>query len=72
MKSNDTYIKVTDNVVEADDLDQIDEPTEEQLMLMLDINHEIEYTSPYTDNDDYSDLYGSGETFEVGGIFDDR
>ena len=69
MKSNDTYIKVTDNVVE-DELDHIDEPTEQQLM--LDINDEMEYTSPYTDNDDYSDLYGTGETFEVGGIFDDR
>jgi hypothetical protein len=70
MKSNDTYINVTDDEVETDDLDYIIEPTESQLM--LDINEEVEYTSPYTDNDDYSDLYGTGEMFEVGGIFDDR
>lgn len=62
-KHSAPYIKV----VEEDDNY---EPSVEELM--LDNSSDLEYTTPYTDNDDYSDLIGTGEQFEVGGMFDDR
>jgi hypothetical protein len=62
MTNDKPYIKI----VEDDEY----EPSAEELM--LDNSLDLEYTTPYTDNDDFGDLYGSGEQFEVGGIFDDR
>lgn len=68
MNTDKTYIKP----FEADELDKMDEPSKDELILMLDNPADFEYTTPYTDNDDFSDLFGSGEQYEVGGIFDDR
>jgi len=64
MKNDSTYIKITEEV-EEDSYS----PTEDELM--LDNYSEEEYTSPYS-NDNFDDIIGNGETFEVGGIFDDR
>lgn len=64
MNTDKAYIKITDNVND----DSI-EPSEGELM--LDNYSEAEYTNPYG-NDDFSDIFGNGDTFEVGTMFDDR
>ena len=65
MNNNKTYIKP----YEVDDLDKLDEPSKDELM--LDNSTDFEYTTPYTDNyDDITD--GIGDIIEAGGIFDDR
>ena len=60
----DAYIKITEEV-EEDSYS----PSEDELM--LDNYTDEEYTSPYG-NDNFDDITGSGEMFEVGSIFDDR
>jgi len=64
MKNQHTYIKITEDVEEDTHV-----PSESELM--LDNYSEEEYTTPYTTygNEEFIDM---GETFEVGGIFDDR
>jgi hypothetical protein len=60
------YIKITEEDITEDAY----EPSKDEIL--LDTDADLEYTSPYTDNDDFSDLFGTGEQFEVGGMFDDR
>lgn len=64
MNTDKAYIKITEDVN-----DEGIEPSADEIM--LDNYSEAEYTSPYG-NDDFSDIIGNGDTFEVGGIFDDR
>ncbi len=64
MNTDRAYIKITEEVE-----DENYSPTEHDLM--LDNYSEEEYNNPYG-NDSYDDITGNGETFEVGGIFDDR
>jgi len=64
MNTDKAYIKITEG-----DIDDSVEPSADELMLD---NHSVEeYTNPYG-NDNYDDIIGNGETFEVGGMFDDR
>lgn len=64
MNTDNTYIKP----FEEDDLDKLDEPSKDELM--LDNDGDFEYTTPYTDN--YDDLFDVGGIIEAGGMFDDR
>ena len=63
MTNNKPYIKIVEE-------DENYEPSAEELM--LDNSSDLEYTTPYTDNEDFSDLYGNGEMYNTGSIFDDR
>jgi hypothetical protein len=65
-KTTTPYIKIT----EEDIIEDVYEPSKDEIL--LDNFEDMEYTTPYTDNDDFTDLYGTGEQFEVGGMFDDR
>ena len=65
-KTTTPYIKITDEDIVEDGY----EPSKDEIL--LDNYEDFEYTTPYTDNDDFADLYGTGEQFEVGGMFDDR
>lgn len=63
--NNKTYIKP----YEQDELDKLDEPSKDELM--LDNSADLEYSTPYTDN--YDDIAQSiGDIIEDGGIFDGR
>ena len=64
MNTDKAYIKITED---AND-DGIEPSADE---IMLDNYSEEEYTNPYG-NDNFDDIIGNGETFEVGGMFDDR
>lgn len=64
MNTDKAYIKITEEI-EDDNYS----PSEDELM--LDNYSEAEYTNPYG-NDNFDDIIGNGDTFEVGGIFDDR
>ena len=64
MNTDKAYIKITEDVND----EGIDPSADE---IMLDNYSEEEYTNPYG-NDDISDIFGDGDTFEVGTMFDDR
>ncbi len=65
MNTDKVYIRITEEV----EVDNNYTPSPDEIL--LDNYSEEEYTNPYG-NDNFDDIVGTGETFEVGGIFDDR